>query len=99
MSAETPLLSTDAPLKKRTVIGWIAFSLTWNISNSILYATLFPKLLKKVSDDPSTLYSAASTLTTILASILLPALGILADKSASIKKYLIKSGTSSGFLL
>ncbi|KAL0206907.1 hypothetical protein P9112_012618 [Eukaryota sp. TZLM1-RC] len=87
-----PLLFNESPTtSKSSVFGWVSFSLVWNLSNSIVYATLFPRLLEDFTDDSEGYYSLASAATTYIASILLPVLGILTDKSAAVRRYLIVS--------
>ncbi|KAL0239923.1 hypothetical protein GEMRC1_010031 [Eukaryota sp. GEM-RC1] len=90
MSSETNnLLGKPSSPGFFSTLGWASFSLVWNLCNSIIYATLFPKLLEDITDKWEEIYSAASGTTTLIASIMLPVLGVLADQTKSIKTYLV----------
>jgi hypothetical protein len=83
---EAPLVETPEVTKKeltplqfgKYAVGWLSFSIVFNILNTIVYSALYPKLLERIvgSDKNfSTAFSIINFITTLLSAIVLPLLG------------------------
>ena len=68
----------------KSSIGWLAFSIVFNVLNTIVYTALYPKILHNVVSngggvDYSTAFSITNTLTTLASALSLPILGSIVD--------------------
>ncbi|KAG2379016.1 hypothetical protein C9374_007654 [Naegleria lovaniensis] len=73
----------------KSSIGWLAFSIVFNVLNTIVYSALYPKILHNVSvnggSDYSTAFSITNTVTTLASALSLPILGSLVDNMKIIR--------------
>lgn len=94
LSQETPQV-TKTTSRFRVVlegIGWLSFSIVFNVLNTIVFAALYPKILEHITPDKksySTAFSIINTVTTLLSAIALPTYGSLVDCLNWIKPSLI----------
>lgn len=75
-------------------VGWLSFSLVFNILNTIIFSALYPKLLENIVGNDkslSTYFSIINFITTLLSAIILPILGGFVDQAKLIKWSLIIS--------
>eukprot|EP01105_Mastigella_eilhardi_P024194 TRINITY_DN6271_c0_g1_i1.p1 TRINITY_DN6271_c0_g1~~TRINITY_DN6271_c0_g1_i1.p1 ORF type:complete len:673 (+),score=169.14 TRINITY_DN6271_c0_g1_i1:74-2092(+) len=79
----------EMPHYWRAVVGWISFGLVWNILNTTVFATLYPKLLQQIDKNYVSDFSVANMLTTLLSSLLLPPLGSIADQMKQVKNWMV----------
>lgn len=72
--------------------GWLSFSIFFNILNTIVYSTLFPKYLNSLTENETSFSIGSSimnTLTTLLSALVLPFLGSFTDQLNITKHSLI----------
>ncbi|GIQ81531.1 hypothetical protein KIPB_002502 [Kipferlia bialata] len=80
-------------------VGWISASIAFNIANTVVYGTLYPKLLQSISADFfDNVFSIVNSLTTFASSFLLPSLGVAFDKRVAIKSTMVISGLTACML-
>lgn len=77
----------------RAAVGWIAFSVCFNLLNTIVYSTLFPKVLSSLvpKSEYSSSFATVNTVTTLASALVLPYLGATADLSRTIYVTLVCS--------
>jgi len=71
------------------VTGWIAFSIAFNILNSIVYATLFPEILHNLDEGFDAEFSMVNVITTLASSVILPFAGSVVDQLHTLKSWMI----------
>src|SRR3989338_6780242 len=76
----------------REGVGWLSFSVVFNVLNTIVFAALYPKILEHITPDKksySTAFSIINTVTTLASAVALPTHGSLVDCLNWIKPSLI----------
>src|SRR5690349_14702550 len=66
----------------REGIGYLSFSIVFNVLNTIVYSALYPKILEHITTDKksySTAFSIINTVTTLASAVALPLYGSLVD--------------------
>jgi hypothetical protein len=85
----------ETPSRLRVIlegVGWLSFSVVFNVLNTIVYAALYPKILEHITPDKksySTAFSIINTVTTLASAVALPTYGSLVDCLNWIKPSLI----------
>ncbi|KAH3745932.1 major facilitator superfamily permease [Pelomyxa schiedti] len=89
-SEKVPLVEKPRAMRhfKRSVFGWLCFGLVWNILNTAVFATLYPKILQTIDENYVSDFSTANMITTLLSSFLLPPLGSLADQMKQVRRWM-----------
>ena len=75
-------------------VGWLSFSVVFNLLNTIVYSALFPKILEGVTTDKNsyaTAFSIINFISTLASAILLPLIGSVVDQLNLLKPCLIVS--------
>jgi len=75
-------------------VGWLSFSVVFNLLNTIVYSALFPKILEGVTTDKNsyaTAFSVINFISTLASAILLPLIGSVVDQLNLLKPCLIFS--------
>lgn len=73
-------------------VGWLSFSIVFNILNTIIFSALYPKLLENIVGNDKSLssyFSVINFITTLLSAVILPILGGFVDQAKTIKWSLI----------
>ncbi|KAL9648092.1 hypothetical protein ABK040_007458 [Willaertia magna] len=72
-------------------IGWLTFSIVFNVLNTIVYSALYPMILNDAAskESYSTAFSITNTVTTLASAICLPVLGSILDHLHIIKPSLL----------
>jgi MFS-type transporter involved in bile tolerance (Atg22 family) len=84
---------TEVPSYKKILysIGWLSYSFVFNTMNSIVYAALFPKILRGSTTEEKFLtgFTTTNTITTLFSALTLPMLGTITDQLKLIKLSLV----------
>eukprot|EP01112_Ceratiomyxa_fruticulosa_P012272 TRINITY_DN3389_c0_g1_i6.p1 TRINITY_DN3389_c0_g1~~TRINITY_DN3389_c0_g1_i6.p1 ORF type:complete len:466 (+),score=54.39 TRINITY_DN3389_c0_g1_i6:182-1579(+) len=70
-------------------IGWLSFSIIFNVLNTIVYGALVPELLSDVTTNHEAVFANMSFITTLVSAISLPFIGSILDQLEIVKACLI----------
>jgi len=88
--SQQPLPSdSDPPLQFTKVVGYISFAIVFNVLNTIIYGTLYPKILEYITPKYAQVFSNTNLSTTLFSALLLPIIGSIADQRGATKSCLV----------